>query len=160
MPQIQLPLFPEGTTHITAELAFERRENQVTYFNGHLPVFTHQIDDVGSFRLFSTQLIVNGTATQGDIAKAFGVSLTTIKRCTKRYRERGAQAFFKPAAKRQGHRLTSEKLVQAQEHLDQGCPVPQISQALGVLATTLHKAIDHGRLNQIKKKIRSATPAG
>jgi len=159
MPQIQLPIFPEGTTHITPELAFERRENQVTYFNGHLPVFTHQTDDVGSFRLFGTQLIVNGVASQGQITKAFGVSLTTIKRCTKRYRERGAQAFFKPATKRQGHRLTAEKLVQAQGLLDQGHRVPQISQALGVWPTTLHKAIDHGRLKQLKKKTRLALVA-
>ncbi len=154
MPQIQLPIFPWGTTHVTPELAFERRENQITYFNGHLPVFTHQADDVGSFRLFSTQLLVNGVATQGQIAKAFGVSLTTIKRGAKRYRQRGAEAFFKPAAKRQGHRLTEEKLVGAQALLDQGQRVPQISEELGVLSSTLHKAIDDGRLKQIKKKIR------
>jgi hypothetical protein len=32
--------------------------------------------------------------------------------------------------------------------------VPEISQVLGVLPTTLHKAIDDGRLKQIKKKTR------
>jgi hypothetical protein len=36
--------------------------------------------------------------------------------------------------------------------LDEGDSVPQISAQLGVLASTLHKAIDHGRLKQIKKK--------
>jgi hypothetical protein len=91
MPQIQLPIFPQGTTHITPELAFERRENQVTYFNGHLPVFTHQ---------------------------------------------------------------SEEKLGAAQALLDQGQRVPQISRELGVLPSTLHKAIDDGRLKQIKKKTR------
>ncbi len=60
--------------------------------------------------------------------------------------------FFKPAAKRQGHRLTPERLAQAQGLLDQGRSVPQISAQMGVLASTLHKAIDHGRLKQIKKK--------
>jgi transposase len=154
MPQIQLPIFPHGTTPITPELAFERRDNQVTYFNGHLPVFTHQTDDLGSFRLFSTQLLVNGLATQGQIAEAFGVSLTTIKRCAQRYRKRGAEAFFKAAPRRQGHRLTAEKLVEAQALLDQGQRVSQISPGLGILSSTLHKAIDDGRLKQIKKKIR------
>ena len=47
MPQVQLPLFPSGTTSITPELAFERRDNQVVYFNGHLPVFTHGVEDSG-----------------------------------------------------------------------------------------------------------------
>jgi hypothetical protein len=44
--------------------------------------------------------------------------------------------------------------------LNQGMSVPAISQKVGVLPTTLHKAIDHGRL-QIKKKIlpRPTPPA-
>lgn len=152
MPQIQLPLFPPGTTAINAELAFERQEEQVVYFNGHLPVFTHGLTDLSSFRLFTTQLIVNRTATQAEIVQAFGVSMTTVKRCCREFRKRGAAAFFKPPARRQGHRLTPERLAEAQALLDQGQGVPQLSARLNILASTLHKAIDHGRLKQIKKK--------
>ncbi len=94
MPQVQLPLFAQGTTPITAELAFERRDDQVVYFNGHLPVFTHDAKDLASFRFITTQLIVNGTASQGQIAKAFGVPLRTVKRCVKRYRGTGGRVFF------------------------------------------------------------------
>jgi hypothetical protein len=150
MPQAQLPIFPEGTTLITRELAFERRGDQVVYFNGHLPVFTHPQEDLASFRLFTTQLIVNGTASQAEIAQTFGISLTVVKRCVKRFRERGAKAFYSPAAKRQGSKLTPDRLVQAQSLLDRGCRVPAISAELGVLASTLHKAIDDGRLHQKK----------
>lgn len=152
MPQLQLPVFPVGTTAINPELAFERRDDQVVYLNGHLPVFTHATTDVASFRLFTTQLIVNGTASQGEIVKAFGVPLTTVKRCCRLYRKLGASAFFKPAARRHGHRLTSEKLAQAQALLDEGKTVPAIHAQLGILASTLHKAIDDGRLKQLKKK--------
>jgi len=152
MPQLQLPVFPVGTTAITPELAFERREDQVVYFNGHLPVFTHTIKDIASFRFFTTQLVVNGTASQGEIVKAFGVPLNTVKRCSRLYRERGASAFFKPPARRQGHRLTPEKLAEAQALLDEGKTVSAIGAQLGILASTLHKAIDDGRLKQFKKK--------
>jgi len=152
MPQVQLPLFPHGTTHITADLAFERRQDDVVYFNGHLPVFTHEVQDVASFRLFTTQLIVNGTASQGEIVKAFGVPITTVKRCCKRYRERGAAAFFNPPERREGCRLTAPRLAQAQALLDAGSGVPEIGRQMDVLPTTLHKAIDDGRLKQIKKK--------
>jgi len=152
MPQLQLPVFPAGTTAINPELAFERREDQVVYFNGHLPVFTHTTQDLASFRFFTTQLIVNGTASQGEIVEAFGVPLTTVKRCCRLYRERGASAFFKPPARRQGHRLTPEKLAEAQALLDEGKMVPAISAPLGILASTLHKAIDDGRLKPFKKK--------
>lgn len=152
MPQVQLPVFPQGTTHLTAELAFERRADQITYFNGHLPVFTHGAGDLASFRFFTTQLIINGTASYGEVAKAFGVPPRTLKRYTKRYREHGAEAFFKPLEKRRGHRLTPEVLTQAQTMLDEGLGVPQISQQLNVLQTTLHKAIGAGRLRASKKK--------
>jgi hypothetical protein len=152
MPQVQMPLFPVGTKPITSELAFERREGQVVYFNGQLPVFTHPVEDLASFRLFTTQLIVNGTATQGEIVKAFGVPVITVKRCCRQYREGGASVFFKPPARRQGHRLTAERLAQAQALLDAGRSVPVISAQLNILASTLHKAIDDGRLKQVKKK--------
>jgi transposase-like protein len=161
MPQLQLPVFPAGTTAINVELAFERHEEQVVYFNGHLPVFTHRASDLASFRLFTTQLIVNGTASQGEIVKAFGVPLTTVKRCCRLYRERGAGAFFKPPARRHGHRLTPEKLAAAQALLDAGQTVPAISAQLGILASTLHKAIAAGRLKPLKKKslANRASPA-
>jgi len=152
MPQVQLPLFPSGTTLITPEIAFERRDNQVVYFNGHLPVFTHGVEDLGSFRMFTSQLIVNGTASQGEIVKAFGVPLVTVKRGVKRYRQGGAKLFFTAPVKRTGHKLTPERLEQAQQLLDEGRSVPEVSRELGVLASTLHKAIDDGRLRRALKK--------
>jgi transposase len=156
MPQVQLPLFPDGTTAITRELAFQRKDQQVVYFNGHLPVFTHEAQDLASFRLFTTQLIINGTASQGEIVRAFGVPITTVKRCCQRYRAQGAAAFFRPAERRRGHRLTQEVLAQAQALLDERHSVPEISRRLNILPSTLHKAIDDGRLKQFKKKSRPA----
>lgn len=79
MPQVQLPLFPSGTTVINEVLAYERREDQVVYYNGHLPVFTHRTEDLASFRLFTTQLIVNGTATQEQIVRAFGDASASVR---------------------------------------------------------------------------------
>jgi hypothetical protein len=65
MPQVQLPIFPAGSVEINRELACRVEEERVVYFNGHLPVFAHAIDDLASFRLFTSQLIVQGSATQG-----------------------------------------------------------------------------------------------
>jgi transposase-like protein len=155
MPQVQLPVFPAGTTSITPDLAFEKRDGRVVYFNGHLPVFLHAVEDVGAFRLFTSQLIVNGVASQRQIVETFGVPLVTVKRCVKRLREQGAGVFFQPARRKQGSKLTPERLTQAQSLLDLGRSVPVISQELGVLKSTLHKAIDDGRLRQsVKKKNR------
>src|SRR5271166_1035659 len=86
MPQVQLPIFPAGVTHINSEVAFEERDGKVYYFNGHLPVFVHEKSALATFRLFSTQLVINGNATQAEISRAFGVPLVTVKRYVKLYR--------------------------------------------------------------------------
>jgi transposase-like protein len=102
--------------------------------------------------MFTTQLIVNGSATQSQIIAAFGLSPTTVKRCVKKFRQGGVKAMFVPPARRQGTKLNPERLEQAQQMLDSGAAVPAISKALGILPSTLHKAIDQGRLRILKKK--------
>jgi hypothetical protein len=64
MPQVQLPLFPAGTTPLNESLAVQCRGGQVQYFNGHLPVFPHAQGDLATFRLFTSQLIVNDSAAR------------------------------------------------------------------------------------------------
>jgi transposase-like protein len=152
MPQVQLPIFPAGVTHINSEVAFEERDGKVYYFNGNLPVFVHEKKALATFRLFSTQLVINGNATQAEISRAFGVPLVTVKRYVKLYREEGAAAFFAPAKKRSASKLTAEVCQQAQGLLDQGLEVPEVGRQLGILSNTLHKAIRSGRLRPGKKK--------
>jgi hypothetical protein len=41
MPQLHLPMFPNGVIHITDQLAVMKKDGEVTYFNGHVPVFRH-----------------------------------------------------------------------------------------------------------------------
>ncbi len=159
MPQMQLPIFPAGVTPINQHLAVQCRQGQVVYFNGHLPVFTHEQKDVAAFRLFTSQLVVNGTASQAQIVRAFGVPSITVKRCVKKYRQEGDKGLFAPPKPRPGKRLTPEVLAQAQRLLDQGLEVPQVSAQTGVLANTLHKAIRAGRLKRsVKKKIQPLLP--
>ena len=104
MPQMQFPFFPEGVTPITALLAFARRDEQVTYFNGDMPLFIHEESDLASFRMITAQFVVNGCATQAQIARAFGVAKISIKRAVKRYREQGPKGFYVP--KRAGRRCS------------------------------------------------------
>lgn len=148
---MQLPIFPAHSTPITPELAFQERDGTVWYFNGHFPVFSHPVDDIASFRFFTSQLISNGSASQGQIARAFGVPLVSVKRACKKHREEGAGGFFRPTKRHYGHKLTAERIEEAQGLLDSGMDVPAISKQMGVLANTLHKALRAGRLK--KKRI-------
>jgi len=156
MPQVQLPIFPQGVTHITSEIAFECRDGKVTYFNGHLPVFIHDCEDLAAFRLFSSQLTINGNASQSQISRAFGVPVVTVKRYVKLYREKGPKGFFAPRPRRNGSKLTPERLAEAQRLLDEGFEVPEAARSLGILSNTMHKAIRAGRMQQRAKKKTSA----
>ena len=153
MPQLQLPIFPEGTTLITPEIAFECREGKVTYVHGHLPVFQHAQEDVAAFRYFTSQLVVNGTVGQADIARAFHVPKVTVKRYVKRFREGSGKDFFTAPRRRSASVLKGEVKEKAQALLDEGQSVSEVAQALEVLPSTLRKAIRSERLHQSKKRV-------
>jgi transposase-like protein len=143
---VQLPIFPDRVTHITAEIAFHRDAGKVYYFSGHLPVFVHEERDLATFRMFTSQLAINGNVTQAQISRTFGVPLVTVKRYVKLYRQGGVHAFFAPQKRRTGHRLTAEVRQHAQTLLNKGLAVPEVGRRVGILANTLHKAIRDGRL--------------
>jgi hypothetical protein len=62
LPQVQLPLFPVGTTHLNDALAFECHDGQVTYFNGHLPVVTHAQNDLAACNDVHVLRVLPGSA--------------------------------------------------------------------------------------------------
>ena len=67
MPQLQLPIFPAGVTEINRQIAVQKEAGRVCYIHGHMPVFQHEEQDVRSFRMFTSQMIVSGTGkTQRD----------------------------------------------------------------------------------------------
>jgi transposase len=153
MPQKQLPIFPAGVTEINRHIAVQKEAGQVWYIYGHLPVFHHAEDDIRSFRMFTSQMIVNGTVKPKEIVKAFGVPSITVKRYVKVFREQGVEGFYdtKPR-KSSASVLRGEVLERARVMLEQGQSVPDIAKELEVLANTLHKAIRAGRLPAAQKK--------
>lgn len=152
MPQIQLPIFPAGATELTNNLSFEIRDGQVTYFNGLLPVFTHSRTDIRTFRMITSQFIVNGVLTQAQVAKAFGVPLVTVKRYVKLFRQKGVKGFYENPVRRGAVVLTEETLLQAQGFFDEGFSRSAVALRLGLKPNTLAKAILAGRLHEVKKK--------
>ena len=135
MPQIQFPFFPEGVTHITSLLAFARRDGQVTYFNGSMPVFLHAETDLASFRMITAQFVVSGHATQAQIARAFGVAKISVKRAVKLYREQGPKGFYAPRNTRGAAVITAAVLDQGSACWMRGCTHPRSPIGWGSNAT-------------------------
>ncbi|MHB1793898.1 MAG: hypothetical protein ACYCPO_02930, partial [Acidobacteriaceae bacterium] len=78
--------FPSGVTPINPQIAVLCGSGKVAYLHGHLPVFQHDQQDLASFRLFTSQMIANGNVRHGEVARAFAVPLSTVKRYAKLYR--------------------------------------------------------------------------
>lgn len=159
MPQMQLPIFPAGVTEINHQIAVLKEAGTVYYIHGHLPVFRHAENDVRGFRMFTSQMIVNGTVKPKEIIQAFGVPMVTVKRYVKVFRERGAKGFYVARPRHSSASvLKGDVLQRAQQSLDEGRSVPEVAAELKVLANTLHKAIDAGRLRAGQKKASPLPP--
>jgi len=156
MPQLQLPIFPAGVTEINSRVAVQKEADTVCYVHGLLPVFQHDEADVRSFRMFTSQMIARGTVRPKEIVKTFGVPMITVKRYVKLYRECGVKGFYEAKPRHSSASvLKAEVLEQAQQLLDEGRSVPEVAEALRVLANTLHKAIRAGRLRGPQKKAKA-----
>ena len=157
MPQLQLPIYPAGVTEINSRIAVQTVSGTVYYIHGHLPVFQHAEEDVRSFRMFTSQMIANGTVKAREIVQAFGVPVVTVKRYLKLYREQGAKGFYESKPRHSSASvLRGEVLERAQQLLEMGWSVPEVAGELQVLPNTLHKAIRAGRLRRSQKKALTA----
>lgn len=149
----QLPLFPEGVTNITSSLAFKKENGTITYFNFHMPIFSHGEKELKTFRMITSQFCVNGNATQAEIYRAFGVTPISVKRYVKLYRTKGVQGFYEPRNTRGAAVLTPDVLQEVQNLLDLGDAIPDIAEKLQLKPNTLSKAVRAGRLHlPLKKK--------
>jgi len=155
MAQRLLPILPAGSTGITDTLSVLNEGGRWTYFQGLLPVFTHEADDVQSFRMFTAQLAANGHCKLVDIERVFGVTGISVKRAVKRYRSGGGcRAFFQPRRRRGPGVLTPAKVSALQALLDEGMPYREAARQEGVKADTVRKGMARGVLRAAKKKKR------
>ena len=157
MPQLHLPMFPNGVIHITDQLAVMKKDGEVTYFNGHMPVFRHAENDVSTFRMITSQFCVSGCAKQSDIIRAFGVTSISVKRSVKTYREKGPKGFYAPRVTRGAAVLVDTVVAQAEEFLASGASEAEVADQLGLKLNTLQKAIRAGRVRRPVKKNSSTT---
>ena len=148
MSKTKLPIFSEGVTKISDLLAFRLEDGRVTYFNGNMPVFIHDQDDIATFRMVTAQFCINGNARQSEIAKVFGIPNVTVKWAVKRYREKGPKGFYTPRKARGAAVLTPEVVAEAQRLLDKGLEPAEAARRLELKPDTLSKAVRAGRLHK------------
>lgn len=122
-----------------------------------MPVFAHDVDDLRTFRMITSQFCVNGNCTQPEIVRAFGVPLATVKRYCSLYKAKGVSGFYEARVARGAAVLTAPVMEEAQRLLDEDIPPAQVAEELTIKPNTLNKAILAGRLHiRAKKKTSPA----
>ena len=148
MPQLVLPIFPQGLTPINELIGFENKDGQIYYYHGLLPVFSHDEGDRQSFRFIMSQLVVSGNVSQIQVSKAFGIPYITVKRSVKLLKDEGPEGFFKKRKGRSAHVLTPDKIKKAQSLLYKGYNSVQIGAKIDVRPPAIRKAIQAGKLHK------------
>ena len=87
--QLQLPLFPSGTTLISDCLGVYEQEGLVQYIVNGLPVYAHPKDDLKAFRYITSNFIHQGLCRKTEIEKCFHVSEDSVQRAYKKFVEKG-----------------------------------------------------------------------
>jgi transposase-like protein len=159
MPQMMLPIFPEGVVDLSPDLAVRKEGGLVVYFNGMMPIFQHEEEDIKSFQMITSQFYCSGVVKQADIARAFGVTEISVMRAVKRYRDHGPAGFYAARKGRGAGVLTPAVMEEAQTLLDEGSGVPEVAERLGLKRDTLGKAVRDGRLHQVKKRSKTRSYA-
>jgi transposase len=147
MPQLLLPLIPEGASQINQALSVVRENGHWTYFLGAWPIFRHEENDRRTFRMFTAQLVCQGVCKQADVIRTFGVSKNSVLRSVRKFLEEGIDGFYQSRKTRGPSVLTADVLTRAQELLNTGQRPQEVAQQLDLKYDTLRKAIQHGRLH-------------
>lgn len=146
MSQLLLPLIPSGASVISGSLSVFSGNGVWTYFQGLTAVFSHDKEDISSFKMFTASLVNEESCNKPDIVRCFGVSESSVKRAVCKLRTSGPASFFTVRKGRGGAVFTKKVLKEVQEELNNGCSRSEICRRHSVKRSTLKKAITSGRL--------------
>lgn len=148
--QLQLPIFPDSTTLITPTLGFYHLDGLVYYLHSGSPIFCHKQDDLSSYRYICGNLVYMGLCTAVSLAKSLGVNKRNIERYAQSIRKNGTEYHFhKQDMRGQCHKMTKDKIHDAQVLIDSGKSQLKTAQELGISESCIRY---HLRNGDLKKK--------
>ena len=146
MQQI-LPLIPSGATRINEILSCVHEDGYVHYYLCAVRIGFHREDDLPSFKYRICELISTGVCRNRDILSVLDVTVTSLKRWLREFKEEGPEFFYRERGTRGGAVLTDPVLLQAQLLLDQGFSRAEVAEKLSVSYDVIRKAVKDGRLH-------------
>ena len=148
---MQLPLFPAGSRMINPSVGtILERDNTLWYLLNGLPVYTHPSDDQNKFRYITSHLVELGHCSQADIVRFFHVSLSSVQRYLKIYRDKGENGFFGGSGRAGGvrYKMTPELVEKIQKRIDVGESQNSIAKKFKISEGTIRYQIQQGVLKK------------
>ena len=113
-------------------------EGMTTYYNFQLPFDQHPADDRQAMLIRIAKFSALGSATQKQLAEAYGVSVKTVRRAVKIYREKGEPGFFEKPKPRRRTVFDEEMIRKASQLLAQGYSGSRAARELGIAVSTFN----------------------
>ena len=105
--QLQLPLFPAGTSYISDCLGVYEKEGLVQYIVNGLPVYAHPKGDLTAFRYIISNFIHQRLCRKTEVQRCFHISEDSVQRAYKKFVEKGETGFFGDDARMdKAHKIT------------------------------------------------------
>ena len=156
--QMQLPIFPSSTKLLSATWGVFEKDNIVFYLHNGSPVYSHDKNDLKTFRFITATLIENKSCTATDLHRIFLVGIRNFQRYAKQLRDGGVDVFFKPKDDRgKCHKMTPEVIRKAQEYLDLGYSQKRTAKEINVNEASIRYHLKKGTLKkkELKKELQS-----
>jgi transposase len=133
---------PSNTVVINGRCSLRKEVDQHLIVVGGLPVHHYRVEDVVAAAYAMVFLVESGYAQQTDVARAFGVSVRTIRRYQQRYADGGMAALSREGGWRRGRRRITGKRLRSIEILkSQGMSNRAIAHRLGVSENAIRKVV-------------------
>jgi transposase len=133
---------PSNTVVINGRCSLRKEADQHVLVIGGLPVHHYRSEDAVAEAYAMVFLVESGYAQQTDVARAFAVSVRTIRRYQQRYGDGGMAALSREGGWRRGRRRISGKRQRSIEILkSQGKSNRAIAHQLGVTENAIRKLV-------------------
>ena len=152
--QMQLPIFPSSTQLLSATWGVFEKDNIVFYLHNGSPVYSHNKNDLKTFRFITATLMVNKSCTSTDLHRVFLVGSRNFQRYAKQLRDGGNDVFFKTNDDRgKCHKMTPEVIIKAQEYLDLGYSQKGTAKEINVNEASIRYHLKKGTLKKNKQNL-------
>lgn len=91
---INMPVFPDRLTPVTARLAYCKKRVKVHYYFDGVCVFSHHVSDVIALHMITAQFCILGHTSQEDIVRAFDLEAEGVEYAVELFSCMGVDGFY------------------------------------------------------------------